>query len=162
MPIFQRYKSKTRVGVETEKTEFKKTTGELREGITSLASMLNKNGYGVLYFGVKDNGDIVGQQMGNRTLIEISQAIANFLKPQVIPTIEHKLIDDKNVIKITHHLTQPHQKTMGHEAKHITQAHQHPILHTIYSSKTIVLFPGHQGSTKSLRQSSPIFPVPAE
>ena len=88
------------IGVETEKIEFKKTTGELKEGITSLASMLNKNGYGVLYFGVKDNGDVVGQQMGDRTLREVSQAIANFLKPQVIPTIEHELIDEKNVIKI--------------------------------------------------------------
>lgn len=88
------------IGVETEKIEFKKTTGELREGITSLASMLNKNGYGVLYFGVKDNGDVIGQQIGDRTLREISQAIANFIKPQIIPTIEHKLIDNKNVIKI--------------------------------------------------------------
>lgn len=88
------------IGVETEKIEFKKTTGELKEGITSLASMLNKNGYGTLYFGVKDNGDVVGQQMGDRTLREISQAIAHFLKPQVIPTIEHELIDEKNVIKI--------------------------------------------------------------
>ena len=85
------------IGVETEKIEFKKTTGELKEGITSLASMLNKNGYGVLYFGVKDNGDVVGQQMGDRTLREISQAIANFLKPQVIPTIEHELIDEKRI-----------------------------------------------------------------
>ena len=88
------------IGVETEKIEFKKTTVELQEGITSLASMLNKNGYGILYFGVKDNGDVVGQQMGDRTLREISQAIANFIKPRIIPTIEHKLIDDKNVIKI--------------------------------------------------------------
>lgn len=88
------------IGVETEKIEFKKTTGELREGITSLASMLNKNGYGVLYFGVKDNGDVVGQQMGDRTLRELSQAIANFIKPQIIPTIEHELMDDKDVIKI--------------------------------------------------------------
>ena len=88
------------IGVETEKIEFKKTTGELREGITSLASMLNKNGYGVLYFGVKDNGDVVGQQIGDRTLREISQAIANFIKPQIIPTIEHELMDDKDVIRI--------------------------------------------------------------
>lgn len=88
------------IGVETEKVEFKKTTRELREGIISLASMLNKNGYGVLYFGVKDNGNIVGQQIGDRTLREISQAIANYIKPQVIPTIEHHLIDDRDVIKI--------------------------------------------------------------
>ncbi len=88
------------IGVETEKIEFKKTTGELREGIISLASMLNKNGYGVLYFGVKDNGNVAGQQIGDRTLREISQAVGNFIRPQVIPTIEHKLIDDKNIIRI--------------------------------------------------------------
>ncbi len=88
------------IGIETEKTEFKRSTGELREGITSLASMLNKNGYGVLYFGVKDNGDVVGQQIGERTLREISQAIANFIKPQVIPTVEHILMDDQDVIRI--------------------------------------------------------------
>lgn len=88
------------IGMETEKIEFKKTTGELREGIVSLASMLNKNGYGILYFGVKDNGDVIGQQIGDRTLREISQAIANFIKPQIIPMIEHQLIDDKNVIKV--------------------------------------------------------------
>ena len=62
--------------------------------------MLNKNGYGILYFGVKDNGDVVGQQMGDSPFREISRTIENFIKPQIIPTIEHKLIDDKNVIKI--------------------------------------------------------------
>lgn len=38
------------IGTETELIEFKKTTGELKEGIISLASMLNKNGKGVLCF----------------------------------------------------------------------------------------------------------------
>ena len=88
------------IGAETEAIEFKKTTGELREGIVSLGSMLNKNGYGTLYFGVKDNGDVVGQQIGDRTLREVSQGIANYLKPQVIPTISLELMDDKNVIKV--------------------------------------------------------------
>lgn len=88
------------LGVETETIEFKKSTSELREGITSLASMLNKNGYGILYFGVKDNGDVIGQQIGDRTLREISQAIANFIKPQIIPTIKLELIESKNVIVI--------------------------------------------------------------
>lgn len=32
------------IGMETELIEFKKSTGELKEGIISLASMLNKNG----------------------------------------------------------------------------------------------------------------------
>ncbi len=69
------------IGAETENIEFKKTTGELKEGIISLTSMLNKNGYGVLYFGVKDNGDVIGQQIGDRTLRDVSQAIAYYVKP---------------------------------------------------------------------------------
>ena len=88
-------------GMETEMIEFKKTTGELKEGIISLASMLNKNGKGILYFGVRNDGEILGQQIGDRTLREISQGIANAIKPQIIPTIIVELCDDKNVIKVT-------------------------------------------------------------
>lgn len=88
-------------GMETELIEFKKTTGELKEGVISLASMLNKNGKGTLYFGVRNDGEIFGQQIGDRTLREISQGIANAIKPQVIPTIIMELCDDKNVIRVT-------------------------------------------------------------
>ncbi len=89
------------MGMETELIEFKKTTGELKEGIISLASMLNKNGRGVLYFGIRNDGEVVGQQIGDRTMREISQGIANAIKPQVIPTIIMELCEDKNVIKVT-------------------------------------------------------------
>lgn len=89
------------IGLETELMEFKKSTGELKEGMISLASMLNKNGRGVLYFGVRNDGEIVGQQIGDRTMREISQGIANAIKPQVIPTIIMELCEDKNVIKVT-------------------------------------------------------------
>lgn len=85
---------------ETETIEYKKSTSEIKEAIISLSSMLNKNGYGTLYFGVLDNGQIVGQQIGDRTLRDISQAIANYIKPQVIPTITLELMDNKNVIKV--------------------------------------------------------------
>lgn len=88
-------------GMETELVEFKKSTGELKEGVISLASMLNKNGKGTLYFGVRNDGEILGQQIGDRTLREVSQGIANAIKPQVIPTIIMELCDDKNVIKVT-------------------------------------------------------------
>ena len=88
------------IGTETEAIEFKKSTGELKQGIISLSSMLNKNGYGTLYFGVKDNGDVIGQQIGDRTLRDISQAIACSIKPQIIPTITHELLEEKDIIKI--------------------------------------------------------------
>lgn len=88
------------IGYETEIIEYKKSTGELKEGIISLTSMLNKHSTGTLYFGVKNNGDVIGQEIGDRTLRDISQMIANSVKPQIIPTITLELLDNNNVIKV--------------------------------------------------------------
>lgn len=56
------------IGEETEQIEFKKSTGELKEGIISIASILNKHGSGILYFGVKNNGDVIGQEISDQTI----------------------------------------------------------------------------------------------
>ncbi len=40
-------------GKENETLEFKKSIGELKEGVISISSKLNKSGYGRLYFGIK-------------------------------------------------------------------------------------------------------------
>ena len=88
------------IGYETETIEFKKSTGELKEGIISLSSMLNKHSSGTLYFGIKNSGDVIGQKIGDSSLRDISQMIASSIKPQIIPTIALELIDDKNVIKV--------------------------------------------------------------
>ena len=39
------------LGKETETLEFKKTTGEMKEAMVSISSILNKHGIGTLYFG---------------------------------------------------------------------------------------------------------------
>ena len=88
------------IGYETESVEFKKTTGELKEGIVSIASMLNKNGFCTLYFGVRNDGEAVGQEIGDGTLRDISRAIAQSIKPQLVPTITLELLDGRNVIKV--------------------------------------------------------------
>lgn len=88
------------LGMETENLEFKKSISELKEGIISLCSMLNKSGYGVLYFEVKNDGLIIGQEIGGLTLKNISQSIANFIKPQVIPSISVEFVDEKTIIKV--------------------------------------------------------------
>ncbi len=48
------------IGNQNENIEFKKTTKELRDSMYDVASILNKNGNGILYFGVKPNGDVCG------------------------------------------------------------------------------------------------------
>jgi len=45
---------------ETETTEFKKSTSELKSGVMSIAAILNKHGKGELYFGIKNDGTVVG------------------------------------------------------------------------------------------------------
>lgn len=47
------------LGPENEQIEYKKTTSELKEGVISIAAILNKHGKGTLYFGVKNNGDVI-------------------------------------------------------------------------------------------------------
>lgn len=87
-------------GRESEELEFKKTTAELREGVISLASMLNKHGHGVLYFGVKNDGTVFGQQIGNNTTSDISEEIKNYLRPVIVPSISVEKVDEKQIIKI--------------------------------------------------------------
>lgn len=88
------------IGAETEQVEFKKSTGELKEGIISLASMLNKHGACDLYFGVKNNGDVIGQEIGESTLRDVSRDIASFIHPQIIPEIGAELLGEKTIIHV--------------------------------------------------------------
>ena len=86
---------------ESETVEFKKSTSELKQGIVSLSSMLNKSGSGILYFGVLNDSTIIGQQIGKDTTHDISVEIKNHIKPEVIPTVELINIGDKQIIKIS-------------------------------------------------------------
>jgi len=49
------------LGPETETKEYKKSTGEIKEAIFSIAAILNKHQKGELYFGVKNDGVVIGQ-----------------------------------------------------------------------------------------------------
>jgi len=90
-----------KIGKETEILEFKKTTAELKEGVISMSAILNKHGGGEIYFGVHNNGTVLGQQIGDATLRDISQAVSNHLEPKVFPTIELVYLDDKPCIHVT-------------------------------------------------------------
>ena len=92
--------STVNIGKETEQIEYKKSTGELKEGIISIVAMLNKHEKGELYFGVKNNGDVIGQEISESTLRDISQAVSNHIKPVIYPVIETKSYGDKEVVYV--------------------------------------------------------------
>jgi len=60
---------------ESETIEFKETLTQLKRGVISIVSMLNKHQKGKLIFGIKDDGNGKGIDIGKNTLREISKTI---------------------------------------------------------------------------------------
>lgn len=85
---------------ESEILELKKSTSELKEGIISIAAILNKHGKGILYFGINDDGSVIGQQTGKSTVKDISKSIADHIDPKIFPDITVQQIKGKNCIVI--------------------------------------------------------------
>ena len=88
------------LGRESEVLEFKKTTGEIVDSLIDICAMLNKHEHGTLIFGVKPNGDVVGQEIGASTLDDIARNIKESIKPMIYPTISEEIIDGKTCIKV--------------------------------------------------------------
>lgn len=88
------------LGKETETLEYKKTTAEMKTAMISIASILNKHGVGTLYFGVKPNGDVVGQDVSESSLRDVSRAVYETIKPQIYPAITEEILDGRSTIKI--------------------------------------------------------------
>ncbi len=84
---------------ESETLEFKRTTGTRREAAATVCAMLNQRGGHVL-FGVTAAGDVVGQQVGERTMEEVSAEIQR-IDPPAFPEIERvRVTDDLDVIAV--------------------------------------------------------------
>ena len=88
------------LGKETETLEFKKTTGEMKEAMVSIAAILNKHGVGTLYFGVKPNGDATGQDVSESSLRDVSRAVYESIKPQIYSVIKEEVLDGMHMIKV--------------------------------------------------------------
>ena len=73
-------------GGESELLEFKRSTGERREGTHTLCAMLNHLG-GRVIFGVAPDGKILGQQVSDHTVEALAQEIGR-IEPPVFPTID--------------------------------------------------------------------------
>lgn len=86
---------------ESETVEFKESLSELETGGETICGFTNQNG-GILYFGVKNNGDIVGiQSIAESTLREVSQYLFDNLEPQKIISVTKEEISGLGIIKVT-------------------------------------------------------------
>lgn len=89
------------LGRENETLEFKESTAEFDKACRAIVGMLNKSGFGTIYFGVKDNGDVKGLIIGKDTLSTLTDRIKDSIKPSIYPLLKEEKYDDKSVIKLT-------------------------------------------------------------
>ena len=88
------------LGRENETLEFKKTTGEVNAAMDDIVAILNKHGAGELYFGVKPNGDVAGQEIGALTLDDIARVCKDAIKPMIYLEIEEVELDGASCIRV--------------------------------------------------------------
>lgn len=104
---------------ESEYIEFKESLSQLNRGLEALVAMLNKHGRGTIVFGVKDNGEVIGISIGNKTSKDISEAITTRVRPTIVPTIEEEEIDGKTVVRIE---ATGHNKPYAFDGKYLIRS----------------------------------------
>lgn len=85
---------------ESETVELKKSLAELKQGLVSMAAILNKHPAGTLWFGVRNDGTVVGIDTNEKTLRDLSQSIAAHIEPKIFPRISEVTSEGKHCIKI--------------------------------------------------------------
>lgn len=85
---------------EDETTELKTSLAELKQGLISLVAMLNKHCRAALWFGVAPDGRVLGLDATEKTLRDVSQAIAAHIEPVIYPKIVLQPVDGKHCLKI--------------------------------------------------------------
>ncbi|MBU1202110.1 MAG: ATP-binding protein [Nanoarchaeota archaeon] len=73
--------------IESETLELKKSTSELKEAVISIVAMLNKHSSGKLIFGISPKGEVLGQDVSEKTIRTVSQKIANSIEPKIYPEV---------------------------------------------------------------------------
>lgn len=89
------------LGRETELLEFKESTAEFDKACKAIVAMLNKSGEGKVIFGVKDNGDVIGQIIGKDTLSTLTDRIKDSIKPAIYPIVNKDTYDGVDVVSVS-------------------------------------------------------------
>lgn len=83
---------------ESTEIEFKRSTAQLRSGMESICAMLNAVGRARILLGVSDSGELIGQQVSDKTLREIAQASRSIEPLVTIQTVTVPVGRDRHVL----------------------------------------------------------------
>ena len=84
---------------ESETVEFKPSLSQTDKILEGVSAFSNTNG-GILVIGVRDTGEVIGVDIGKRTLESLANTIKQNTDPKVYPSIHVEETDDKPVVVI--------------------------------------------------------------
>jgi ATP-dependent DNA helicase RecG len=87
-------------GGETERVEFKRSTGQRSEAAKTVCAMLNGLG-GMVLFGVTDRGEITGQKISTLTIEDIVNELRR-IEPPAFPELETLTLDNGHAVVAVH------------------------------------------------------------
>jgi len=82
---------------ESETVEFKPSLSQTDKILECVSAFSNTNG-GILVIGVRDNGEVLGVDIGKRTLESLANTIKQNTDPKVYPLISTEVFDAKHVV----------------------------------------------------------------
>jgi hypothetical protein len=85
---------------EGQRTEFKQSFAEEDDAIKALCAFANAEG-GAVFFGVKDDGEIIGVTLGQNTLENFVNKLRSRTSPPLSPSIEQLSFKDRVVVVAT-------------------------------------------------------------
>ena len=77
---------------ESHQVEFKRSTTQIKAAFTTVCAFLNGEG-GVVVFGAKDNGELIGQQVSDKTKLELANEIKK-IEPNVPISVHYIPIEN--------------------------------------------------------------------
>ena len=99
MPVFSSIDEILKKG-ESDKIEFKSSLGEWRDILETICAFSNTKG-GLIIIGVDDKGNVLGVDIGRKSLERLENDIHQFIDPKVYPEISIKAYDNKLLIVIS-------------------------------------------------------------
>jgi ATP-dependent DNA helicase RecG len=83
-----------------ESTVYRTSLTSLKDGLISASAVLNKYRFAELWFGIRNDGTPVGVDIEEKTVQDISKAIASHIKPKIYPAITQVVLDNIPCIRI--------------------------------------------------------------
>ncbi len=78
----------TNLGIRNETVEFKEGKKQFDKGVRALSAMLNSSHGGTVYFGVDENGDVIGLDACDTAAEKIRESVKTYVRPSIEPIID--------------------------------------------------------------------------